>query len=74
MEKPKTKGRRIDVESIHKCKNIISSLDDVIEAYGMKKEFIIEKSEIPRSTFFHKHKNKSFTLDELLKIANIING
>lgn len=49
------------------------TLDELIKSKGVKKEYLIKQSEIPRNRFFKllKKPNK-FTANELLRIARVL--
>lgn len=49
------------------------TLDELIKSKGVKKEYLIKQSQIPRNRFFKllKKPNK-FSANELLRISNVI--
>jgi predicted transcriptional regulator len=63
----------IDTKIIDEFEALQNDLEKVIKELRFTKQFIIRASEIPRTTFFIKLANKSFSTDELRKIATIIN-
>ena len=49
------------------------TLDELIKSKGVKKEYLIKQSEIPRNRFFKLLKKpEKFTANELLKISQVI--
>ena len=61
------------IQEIITYKNILNSLEDLINKSALKKSYIIEASGIPSPTFYRKLKSLSFTADETLKIVRILN-
>lgn len=50
------------------------TLPDIIKAKGLKKEFVIKQSGVPRNRFYcNQLKLYKFSLDELGKIADAVN-
>ena len=49
------------------------TLDELIKSKGVKKEYLIKQSEIPRNRFFKLLKKPvKFRVDELEKIASVL--
>jgi hypothetical protein len=60
------------IQEIITYKNIMMSIDDVMNNSPFKKNYIIEKVGIPGPTFYRKLKTQTFTADEMLSIAKIL--
>ena len=60
------------ISQIIEYKNILSSIDDLMNKSPYKKHYIVEQTGIPMPTFYRKLKYLTFTPDELMKIAKII--
>ncbi len=52
--------------------SISNSIDEILKNSPFKLKYIIEKSEIAEATFFRKMREKKFSAEELLKIAEVI--
>lgn len=57
---------------IQKYIEISNSIDEILKNSPFKLKYIIEKSGISEPTFFRKMREKRFTADELLKIAEVV--
>ena len=53
--------------------NILEQLPEMLSNSPFKMGYIVEKTGITPPTFYRKLKNKTFTADEVLTIAKIIN-
>lgn len=51
---------------------ISNSIDEILKNSPFKLKYIIEKTGISEPTFFRKMREKKFTADELLKIAEVV--
>ncbi|TDP03986.1 hypothetical protein [Flavobacterium sp. 245] len=60
------------IQEIIAYKNILESIEGLIEKSAYKKNYIIEKVGISSPTFYRKLKTQSFTPDEVLSIAKIL--
>ncbi|WP_264535857.1 hypothetical protein [Flavobacterium sp. N1736] len=60
------------IQEIITYKNIVNSIEDLIDKSPFKKTHIIEKAGIPSPTFYRKLKTHTFTPDEMLSIAKIL--
>lgn len=60
------------IQEILTYKNIVNSIDDLMNKSPYKKNYIIEKIGIPGPTFYRKLKALTFTADEMLQIAKIL--
>lgn len=61
------------IQEIITYKNIVNSIEDLINKSPFKKSYIIEQIGIPGPTFYRKLKTLTFTADEMLLIAKILN-
>ncbi len=61
------------IQEIITYKNIVNSIDDLMSKSPYKKNYIIEQIGIPGPTFYRKLKALTFTADEMLQIAKILN-
>jgi hypothetical protein len=52
--------------------DVIESVDLIIKESGYKTSYVVEKLNMPPSTFHFKKKNHSFTPQELQRLVNII--
>lgn len=60
------------IQEIIEYKNILASLEELIERSPLKKGFIIKEVGFSSPTFYRKLKNLSFTPDEVLSIVKIL--
>ena len=60
------------IQEIITYKNILNSIEDLMDKSPFKKAYIIEKAGISSPTFYRKLKTQTFTPDEMLSIAKII--
>lgn len=60
------------IQEIITYKNIVNSIEDLMDKSPFKKAYIIEKAGIPSPTFYRKLKTQTFTPDEMLSIAKIL--
>lgn len=60
------------IQEIITYKDILNSIEDLMDKSPFKKAYIIEKAGIPSPTFYRKLKTQSFTPDEMLSIAKIL--
>lgn len=60
------------IQEIITYKNIVNSIEDLMNKSPLKKSYIIEKAGIPSPTFYRKLKTQTFTPDEMLSIAKIL--
>lgn len=56
---------------ISNYETLLNSLETLIENSPFKLNFIIEKMEMTRSTFYHKRKHNTFTVHEIKKLLNL---
>jgi predicted transcriptional regulator len=68
------KQTKINTQLIVDYRKLIEELPRKIEENGLKKEYIIKVTKMPKSTFYHKLANGTFTPEELIKISNVINN
>lgn len=66
-------GRRMNTNPIKECKELIANIELILHSYGIKKEYIIRETKISKTQFYQKLANKSFTLEDLEKIADVVN-
>ena len=59
-------------EIVIKYKELVSELCDMIKARGLKDVFIIEKMEMSKPTFYRKIKDRTWTMDEVERLIEII--
>ena len=67
-----TKNHKIMIAEIQKFIEIQNNIDQILKNSPVKLSFIIEKSGIKKPTFFKKLKEKRFTPQELLIIAEYV--
>lgn len=60
------------IHQVLEYKNILISLNDIIDNSPFKKGYIIKKTGITSPTFYRKLKDLTFTVDEVLKILKVI--
>jgi hypothetical protein len=60
------------IQEILTYRNLVNSIDDLINKSPFKKNYIIEQIGIPSPTFYRKLKTLTFTTDEMLQIAKIL--
>lgn len=60
------------IQEIYAYKNILASIEDLINESSLKKSYIIEEAGLTPPTFYRKLKNLSFTPDEVLSIIKLI--
>ncbi|MDR2026579.1 MAG: hypothetical protein LBQ01_03355 [Prevotellaceae bacterium] len=51
---------------------ILTQVDEIIEQTGYKRKFIAERMGIPVSTFYRKKRKKSFTVDEMQQLVDMM--
>ncbi|WP_157278779.1 hypothetical protein [Olivibacter sitiensis] len=51
----------------------MKNINFFIKQSGYKVEFLAQKLDMPRMTFYHKRKNAGFTVEEMEKLFDIIN-
>lgn len=61
------------IQEILEYKNILQGVEGILNRSPLKKSYIIEQIGIPAPTFYRKLKSLTFTPDEMLKIATIVN-
>jgi hypothetical protein len=61
------------IQEILTYKKIVNSIDDLMNKSPYKKNYIIEQIGIPGPTFYRKLKSLTFSPDEMLLIAKILN-
>ncbi|PCE62853.1 hypothetical protein [Sediminicola luteus] len=52
--------------------NLLHNIDSYIDESKFKKEYLIEKLQVSRATFYNKAKNKSFTVAEMVTLIKIL--
>ncbi len=57
---------------VQEYRTFINALPERIKKSSIKTNAIIDKTGIPRATFYNKLKNNSFTLDEVEQISQIL--
>lgn len=60
------------IQEIITYKNIVSSIEELLNKSPFKKNYIIEQVGISSPTFYRKLKTQSFTPDEMLSIAKVL--
>ncbi|MEN2398264.1 hypothetical protein GKZ90_0000615 [Flavobacterium sp. MC2016-06] len=60
------------IQEVIAYKNIVDSIEILMDKSPFKKNYIIEKVGIPSPTFYRKLKTRTFTPDEVLSIAKIL--
>lgn len=60
------------IQQIYEYKKILDQVEVLLDKSPFKKGYIVEKVGISAPTFYRKIKDKTFTPDELLKIAKLI--
>jgi hypothetical protein len=61
------------IQEIMIYKNLVGGIDELMNKSPFKKNYIIEKIGMPNPTFYRKLKTSTFTVDEVLEIAKILN-
>ncbi|UZR98311.1 hypothetical protein [Chondrinema litorale] len=64
---------KVDAQIIDAFGKLQISLPDILRSYGITKKFIYTNIEMSRSTFDRKIKEKTFTVTEMKRIAELIN-
>lgn len=52
--------------------NLLQNVESYISKSDFKKEFFIKELGVSRATFYNKIKNKSFSVDEMLKLSGLL--
>ena len=60
------------LDVIYGYQNLLDNIDSYIEASKFKKDYLIEKLDVSRATFYNKVKKKSFTIDEMVVLSTIL--
>jgi len=72
-----------DIKKVHKpvLQNVISdytllvdNIGGIIRETGYKTNFIAKKLQLPKTTFYHKKRTKTFTLDEITQIVGMLDN
>jgi predicted transcriptional regulator len=71
MNKQLSKGDAL--HALHNYAEVVNNIPQLIKSSGYRVEYIADKLQIPRSTFYSKRRDKSFTFNDLLKIVTFIN-
>lgn len=61
------------IQEIINYKKLVGGIDELMNKSPFKKNYIIEKIGMPNPTFYRKLKTSTFTPDEMLEIAKILN-
>ena len=64
---------RIDRSIATRFYDVQANLRKYLDYYGISISHLVRNTDIPRTTFERKLRNKSFTAEELLKIIDVIN-
>ena len=60
------------LDIVYKYHSLVNNIDSYIEDSKFKKEYLIGQLNISRATFYNKIKKKSFTIDEMVILSNIL--
>lgn len=60
------------VQEVLNYKNILTRLDELIRSSPYKNKYIIQNTGMSAPTFYRKLKNRTFTVDEVLKIIRLL--
>ena len=60
------------ITELLETRKIVANFDKIISNSPYKTEYISEKANIPIATFYRKLRDNKFTLDEIIKIVEII--
>lgn len=58
---------------IEDYERLMMNISDIIKMAGYRTDYICQKIEMPKPTFYAKKKKHSFTLNEMRRIFSIIN-
>jgi predicted transcriptional regulator len=61
------------LQALRSYADVVDNIPVLIKQSGYRVEFIAEKLQIPRSTFYSKRRDKAFSFNEMLKIITLIN-
>jgi len=59
-------------EIVVKYRELLAEIPDMIDASGLKDKFIFEKLEMSKPTFYKKVREKTWTIEEVEKILEIL--
>jgi len=60
------------LDIVYEYKNILENIETIINKSPYKKEYLIEKLGISRVTYYNKLRNKTFTIDEVKTLSELI--
>ncbi|QCX01340.1 hypothetical protein FGM00_14930 [Aggregatimonas sangjinii] len=60
------------LDIVYGYQNLLENIGCYIDDSKFKKEYLIEQLGISRATFYNKVKKKSFTIDEMVILSNIL--
>lgn len=60
------------LDIVYKYQGFLENIDSYIDDSKFKKEYLIEELGVSRATFYNKVKKKSFTIDEMVILSNIL--
>ena len=60
------------LDIVYKYQGLLENIDSYIDDSKFKKEYLIEQLGVSRATFYNKVKKKSFTIDEMVILSNIL--
>ncbi|MDR0724705.1 MAG: hypothetical protein LBF59_01670 [Prevotellaceae bacterium] len=59
-------------EIVRNYSKVVNSVDEIIAQTGYKEKLIAQKLGIPESSFYLKKRNRSFTLDEIIRLVDMM--
>jgi predicted transcriptional regulator len=59
-------------EIVRNYSKVVNNVDEIIAQTGYKGKFIAKKLGIPESSFYVKKRNRSFTLDEIIRLVDMM--
>lgn len=60
------------LDTVLEYQNLLENIDAHITESSFKKDYFIKELGVSRATFYNKLKNKSFTVNEMLKISALL--
>jgi predicted transcriptional regulator len=61
------------LQALHSYAEVVDNIPQLIKSSGYRVEYIADRLQIPRSTFYSKRRDKSFSYRELMKMILLIN-
>lgn len=60
------------IKVVRDFESLLNGLDEILEQSPLKMNFLIEKLEMTKSTFYNKKRNRTFTIDQLKGILELL--